>query len=496
MPVRSRALLAALAAGLFLAGGARADRLDAEMNKKMPEVVEQLKKAYKTVGVLRFRVQDAGQKESFNSPLSGRMAERVETLLILHAGETEAKALGVVRDVGLTASKAKVGGWYGSAAERKKLFEQAYPMAWGAKTAKVDAFLTGKVELTPDRSKTTVTVEYFDKNDPGKVKTLARFTESTTVYVLRDMGHGFVLSRGAKNDLKALKRNTTSAASRFAIRTVNLNQPGQQNAEGGEDKTEGETGGKAQPQTQASPKNLGGIEFQMLVNDRQVGYRSTGSQDEAKHFEVESPTKGSKVGFRLKNTTDKWLAVALRLNGVNTINERTGDVATSQKWAVPPGKSYLIQGFYEFPPPQDAGLMHKPFKVLVGQEAQEYKGQEMGDKKGLIEVDVFEAGAAGGGGDEQEMFVTPRGLPPSALRKERATFQGLRSALLKNAKLKARSVSVREGSLVVKRELIVPDEEAIAAEGVSLKIKEIPNPMPVGGLTIKVLPGKSAAQGE
>jgi hypothetical protein len=491
MPVRYRVLLAALATGLFFVGGARADRLDAEMNKKMPEMVEQLKKAYKNVGVLRFRVQDAGQKESFHSPLSGRMAERLETLLILHAGETEAKAIGVLRDTGLTASKAKISDWNGSAADRKKLFAQTYPMAWGTKTAKPDVFLTGKVELNKDRSKTTVTVEYFDKNEPGKVKQLARFTETTSVYVLRDIGHGFVLSRSAKNTVKVMKRNQTQNASRFAIQAVNQNEPVDQT-----DPNQKAAAGKAQTQPQVSPKNIGGIEFQMLVNKDQVSYRPAGSQDDAKHWEVESPAQGSKVAFRLKNTTDKWLGVALRLNGFNTINERTGDAATSQKWMVPAGKSFLIQGFYEHPQPQDGSPMFKPFKVLVGQEAQQFQSEEMGEKKGLIEIDVFEEGAQGGGGDEAEMFVTPRGLPPSAMKKERATFQGLKSALLKNAKLKTQTVSVREGSLVVKRELIVPDTDAIADAGKSLQVKELPNPMPVGGLSIKVLPGKTAGQGE
>jgi hypothetical protein len=487
MVLRYRVLLAAVAAGLVLSSGARADRLDAELNKNMPKMVEELKKAYKNVGVLRFRVQDAGQKESFTSPLAGRMAERIEALLIVHAGQSEAKALGVLRDGGLTASKAKISDWHGSPAERKKLFAQAYPLAWGTKSAKADAFLTGKVELSKDRSKTTLTVEYFDKNEPGKSKQLAKFTETTSVTVLRDIGHGFVLSRGAKSELKAMKRTSNENVSRFAVRTVNAQQPAQQTG----DQTKEQQAEKPQvTQQPVSPKLIAGVEFQMLVNDKQVAPRQAGSQDGAKQWEVESPAMGSKVAFRLKNTTDKWLGVALRLNGYNTINERTGDVATSQKWAIPPGKSYRIEGFYEHPAPQDGGQMFKPFKILVGQEAQQYTGQQMGDKKGLIEIDVFEQGPEAAG-DEAEMFVTPRGLPPSALKSERATFQGLRSALLKNARLKTTTVPVREGALVVKREMIVPDDEAIAAEGKSLQVKELPNPMPVGGLTIKVLPAKA-----
>lgn len=484
MVVRYRVLFAVVTAGLVLSSGARADRLDAELNKTMPKMVEELKKAYQNVGVLRFRVRDAGQKESFTSPLAGRMAERIEALLIVHAGQSEAKALGVLRDGGLTASKASVRDWYGSPADREKLFAQTYPLAWGTKSVKADAFLTGKVELSKDRSKTTVTVEYFDKNEPGKLKQLAKFTETTSVTVLRDLGHGFALSRGAKNELKALKRSSNENVSRFAIRTVNVQQQTGDQTE--EEKTE-----KPQvTQQPVSPKLIAGVEFQMLVDDKQVMPRPSGSRDDAKHWEVESPAMGSKVAFRLKNTTDTWLGVALRLNGYNTINERTGDVATSRKWAIPPGKSYRIEGFYQHPAPRDGGQMVKPFKILVGQEAQQYTGQQLGDKKGLIEIDVFEQGSEAAG-DEAEMFVTPRGLPPSALKSERATFQGLRSALLKNARLKTTTVPAREGSLVVKREVIVPDQEAIAAEGKSLQAKELPNPMPVGGLTIKVLPAKA-----
>src|SRR5262245_11207443 len=152
---------AVLAGAVLLTGAARADRLDAQLGKQMPDLIGQLKAKYKykNVGVLRFRVQDAGKKESFDAPLAGRLAERVENLLVLGNGPDESKALGVVHDAGHVAARHKIAAWYTNAADRKKLFGQSYPMAWGNKSVTPDAFLTGKVTLSKDRKATSLTLE-------------------------------------------------------------------------------------------------------------------------------------------------------------------------------------------------------------------------------------------------------------------------------------------------------------------------------------------------
>jgi hypothetical protein len=60
---------------VLTAGIARADHLDEVLNKKAPEIVDYLHKhAFKTVGILRFRVKQGTRAESFQvGPLNGNV---------------------------------------------------------------------------------------------------------------------------------------------------------------------------------------------------------------------------------------------------------------------------------------------------------------------------------------------------------------------------------------------------------------------------------------
>lgn len=167
MRFRSGILVASVLAAAVLVPLARADRVDSRLNDVMPRVVERLKaQNHKNVGVLRFRVQDGAGKETFDSPLSGRLVDRVENLLVIHGGPDERTALGVIHKAGWFASKQGVSSWYSKPADRRKLFEAEYPLAWGTKTVKADVFLTGKVSLNRGRKQTTVTLEAFDRANP------------------------------------------------------------------------------------------------------------------------------------------------------------------------------------------------------------------------------------------------------------------------------------------------------------------------------------------
>src|SRR5262249_50686376 len=111
------------------------------------------------------------------------------------------------------------------------------------------------------------------------------------------------------------------------------------------------------------------------------------------------------------------------------------------------------------PAPKAAGPKVRPFQVFVGEEAKAIAA-EMGEKKGLIEGDVCEEGPE----KEGEMLISPKGLPPSREKEMRSSFSSLRSATLKAAKLQTTVVEKKEGSLVVKREVIGPNKEVIDAD--------------------------------
>ncbi|MGL4554673.1 MAG: hypothetical protein ACRC33_26200, partial [Gemmataceae bacterium] len=167
---RGTALLLAALAGVAAPAAARADKLDARLHQEAPKVVQKLlDKKYHNVGVLRFQVEAPGIKPGYTTPLSGNLVERVETGLILHAERDGKPALGVTRDSGAAAQKQKVGAWTTSLAERKKLFDATYPLAWGKSAVKVDAFVTGRVKLSKDMKQTTVTLLVVDKASPGKM---------------------------------------------------------------------------------------------------------------------------------------------------------------------------------------------------------------------------------------------------------------------------------------------------------------------------------------
>jgi hypothetical protein len=514
MSKRLGLLVATVVAGIALAGAARADRLDNQLNSQMDDIVAGLKKKYKNVGVLRFRVQEGSRKENFDSPLSGRMAERVSTLLMIHNGPDEAKALGLVRDVSKVATSARIGAWYSNPAERRKLFAQQYPMAWGSKTVTPDAFVTGKVTLSKDRKKTIVTLEAFDRTAPADLRKLGTITLNTDRFVLRDLGYSFALSKRGRDRL-TVKRSSLREEDENFVEEVNQQQPPQ------DDK--GKPSVKQPGDAQAQPGNIGGIAMELLVKDKPASIRPAATQGDAIKWQVDSPPAGSEVAIRLRNNSGKRLAVVLRLNGVSTINEQKDDPENAAKWVIPPGRSYLIRGFYmletegnaekrgkvikrsdtplvikeedpqkekekqkqEDQPKQPTknGPKLKRFSVLVGEEAKTAIA-EMGEKKGLIEVDVFEEGPEKDG----EMLISPKGIIPSKEKQARSSYLGLRSALLKSSKLTSTVETKKEGPLVVRREVIVPDKTVLEAEE-KLRLTEFANARLLSRITIKVMPG-------
>src|SRR5438105_2439368 len=149
MKQHSAIVVAALALASLVPGSARANRLDRKLNEEMPHIIQSLRdRGCKNVAVLRFQVQKGKRPAHFdNAPLNGSLAQRVENMLIIHGGPRESDALGVIHDAGAVAAKKKIGDWFSSTAQRKKLFELRYPLAWGKKTVQADAFLTGLVTV-------------------------------------------------------------------------------------------------------------------------------------------------------------------------------------------------------------------------------------------------------------------------------------------------------------------------------------------------------------
>jgi hypothetical protein len=474
-PTRRRSL-ARLGAALLLAallgasspGRARADQLDLKLNDAMPDVVDQLKKkGYKNVGTLRFQVKQAGKAANYAPPLSGSLATRVENLLVIHGGPEEKDALGVIHDASKVARAKKVGAWPTDAAERRKLFTLNYPLAWGKNSVKADAFLTGQVELSKDMRTTTLRLQAFDKKG-GKITALKTLTVDTDSQVVRDLGYSFALSSKTRGTLIA-RRSGTREVDRFILRQV---------VDPGTEKKEENAN-----DTKAEPGNVGGVAVEMLADGTAVEITKSESPGDRVAWQVASPEKDKKVTFRLKNNSTKQLAVVLRLNDVNTINEQKAEPKNAGKIVLDAGETQDVEGFIHIEDGEkgDGKKKVRPFKVLVGDEAKTKK-EALGEKAGLIEVDVFEKG-----GGDTPMKVALRGLSASREAAARKNYATLRKALMSSGQLTTK--------MVASREVIVPDEGAEAKPSPKgVKIVSFERPLEVSRIAIKGTPAAAAPE--
>jgi len=509
------AALAALALGVLIPGLARADQLGKKLNEEMPEVMKYLKsKGYKNVGVLRFQAQKGKNKPRFdNAPLNGSMATRLETLMVIHGGPKEADALGVIQDAGRAAAKQKVGSWHASAAQRKKLFEGNYPLAWGKKQVKANAFLTGLVKITPDHKKATVEIVCFDAKQPSTNRLVRRFDVPADRNLIREFGYSYALLPAQRKVLSRSLKRQGAQVDKFVVDAV---QQGEGKSDGEEEKPDDKKpDDKNDNPAQPTPSNVSGVVVKMVVDGKDQEIRSAATEGDGPRWQVESPPPGKPVAITLKNTTDKRMGVVLKLNGVSTIDQQTESSENCRKWVIPAGQTYTVKGFYVFssdkgddgPKNDEEGDDKKgqkqqgqkgqkqngqkqngqkgqkpavkttllPFKVLVGAEAKTVK-DELGDKFGLIEIDVFAEGEVQENNDT--LVVSAKGLPPAKEKSSRGSYKALRTALLKNAKLKT--------TLVAKREVIVPDKQAIQPTG-PINVVDFTG-YAVGHLVVKVVP--------
>ena len=435
-----------------LVPSARAGSLDVELGKKMPSLLESLRKGkVKNVGVMPFRVHEEGESPRFDVPLCGSLAGRLESLLIIHNQPTEDAALGVIRDIARIAREASVGPWFAQPAERAKLFAVRYPLAWKAdRQVKPDLFLTGRLVLAKDRKRATLTIESFDRDRPETLRTVATVHVPTDRALLRDLALPISLPEADRQALAA--RSNVSAAI--------------------EDEKYVAASGK---EDIGDPRNVAGIVFEVLVDGEVVP-----CEKKSGRWVLPCPPPDAKVAFRLINRAGQKRAVAVRLNGVNTTDERRDEPELCRKWLTEPKKKYTIKGFFL---PGEKGAGFSPFKVLVGPEADAAR-REYGDAAGWIDVDVYEEGNAP---LETASLVTPRGLPPSKEKEARASYLALRSALLKSAKLKTQTVVKNDDGLVTKREIVVADKDALQRVERPDE-KDFPNPRLLSRLTIRVIP--------
>jgi len=477
----------AFAAGLALLSPsfARADHIDLKLAEEMPAVVKYLKSHnYKHVGVLRFRAQKHNDKSAHfdMGPINGNMAERVENLLVMNAGQSknpEQASFGVIHEAGETAVKHKVGAWFSKPEERKKLFSLKYPLAWGKEQVSADAFLTGKVSLSEDLKKTTVRIECLDSK-ASKPAEVLKFTVDTDRHIVRDCNLPYTLTKAQQTTLARSARSVRTRDGQQALQQktdqVVLQQAQQQQKQ--PNKPQNPPGTPDGPATQNS---IGGIKFGITAAGKPIDLKQSSSQVD--EFEMDCPPKGSEVVFTLQNVSTeeqdkgKKLGVVIKVAGYNTIGMQRETPENCRKWLLAQGgEPYKILGFHVG---EKFGSLKK-FAIKSKEEAKQ-TNQQLDDSIDLVEVYVFRSG---GSQQPDKMTISDRGINSRGLRgdvevKARSSFGSLKNALLRESRLK--KARGRDGA-----EVIVPDDTEV--KGPELNEEEFPNPQEIKHLKIRIRP--------
>jgi hypothetical protein len=402
------------------------------------------------------------------------MPGRLENALIMSQGSNEARAVGIIRDAAGTASQAKVGSFTQSPVAFSRLFKTSYNLAWGGKKVKADAFLTGVVSNTGDRSKTIVQMQLISpkSREGGKLKLVNvgdPIEVKTDRSLLRDMGYTYALARSMT------KRGVTAARrDQQAVDQVLQQEQGKKQTKQG--------------QSQAiTPTNIAGIAFELQYDGVKQTLRPMSQSQQgakARDYLAEPMMPGTTITMVLTPLLPdgKKLGIVLKVNGRSTWQEEEEESIKCRKWLYDvdrKGVADVFKGIYT----NVEGVNLKPWGVLSAAESAKM-ASEMGERAGWIDIDVYASGeqqAGGGGkqqGDEEEVMISTRGMSRS--RKKFSSLKELQTSLRK-----ANNVKVKK-SLVSKRGpggLLVSDSEP--AEEVKIDTGELPNPVHLGGISIK-----------
>lgn len=367
-------LASAMVCGVFAAlpCPARADAIDDELAKVTGarKILKHLRdQGYRNVGVLRFSVQKGDAKPSFHAGyLNDLMATRLENALIVVQPLDEAKLVGITRGATRVAVKEDPKSSYLSEAGRAKLFSQEYPLAWGVKSVKVDAFVTGKIQFSKDMKTTHVVIETFSAKDPANVVKIAELTPSTDRATLRDIGASFVVT----------KRSMFLFAAKGLIPEATVD-------------------GEVPSIVAAAGDNLEKIkdylEIEILTDWKIAGPKVVGTtlpieSDGAGNGKIDGPAPGKTIAIRMKAKAQ--IGVLLRVNGLNTLNEERYEKSSPYEyswWVLEPGRDYYVRGFAKKDAKGKATL--RDFVVKTPEEATPTEMGEDVARWGKIEFEIF-----------------------------------------------------------------------------------------------------------
>ncbi len=456
---RAALLVAALAAWAAGPAAARADRIDDKLIGMTMQLIDHAKEnKAKTVGVLKFRASRDGGKETFHlGPINNVLADRLENTLVLGYNAEPDWPINVVHDASARAARERLS--YLPAGKAADLFRLKYPLAGSKKTATPDLFLTGHVDFDSKAHTTTVVIQSFTRDRP-ELREVARFTVPTERATLAEAGRSFVIKRAIANRDAGPDKDDPADDAADADAAAR-------------EKAAAAPQGGAEPPPAVKPAAAATerlVDLQVRYNGEPVALEPD-ARDPANRAFTRDPKAGDAVTLVLTNRATgpdaPRVAVALLVNGVNTINEETDEPRYCTKWVLEPGKELVIDGFYV----GDTGKDNvKPFKVLSDEESdalfsRNAAGDLSDERLGTISLHVFAEGQKAPAG---EAAVT-RGLAPSRYKAASARFKGIDDL----CKLMTANAAAKQ-KRTVSRGLIAPDGQL--RDGSQLKKEAFNNP--------------------
>jgi hypothetical protein len=310
----------AWAALLAIAGlwpsAARSERLEQELRRSAPEILQKLRaRGYQTVGVLKFRVRIGnGLPKDDVGTFNLLMAERLEAALALANPDKAEDQVKLVRQASRTAADQKLRAGHLSPQGRAGLLAARYPLAWGDAQVPVDAFLTGLVQVEPDFRSIRVDILSFGRDDKELTPPVPTFYAQTDGQMLNELGRSYH------------KRGPLEEPFDVAAEVQRV---------------------EAAPQEAFPLEERPVVKFTVLYDDQPVKLEYRDEQ-----AVIAEPRQGQRVTMQLErgDQSPVRLGAVLKVNGENTLyRERDPDVECS-KWILEPatkGQPILIPGFQQ-----------------------------------------------------------------------------------------------------------------------------------------------------
>lgn len=325
----------------------RGPRLGAQLAEQAPKIVEQLlAENVKSVGVLKFYVRMPGRRTSDRvGEMNWRIAQRLETALILANPRDSARQLQIVHNASDVVSKLSSRPNHFFHDRHQDLFRARYPLAWGSSQVRVDAFVSGMVQVDSDMKGMQISLFAVKEKQPRRE--LARFSARMEGGLLPEFGESFY----------------------------------RRESSGGQREDPFQAALRVHTNPQDFPLNHADAEviLQIYYDDQLATGRQVGSR-----WVIDEPAEGQRVRFVLKrgDDSDVVYGAVLKVNGENTLYRQRKTDYRCAKWILESGSTVKVLGF------QTPDQHYEKFEVLSDRDS-DAAAMDYGRDVGTISLVVF-----------------------------------------------------------------------------------------------------------